>query len=255
MSPLKRHEKIMEALISGQEVTVVELSELLQVTGKTVREDLDKLESLGLLVRIHGGARLAQDNQYGILTSKGVTDKHSREKVQIAKRALEYIMPGDIIALDGGSTTLEMAKRLDNQPMTVITNDLFIINELTKKDKILLVVPGGSRVRNVLVSEDAPRIISELNIHKAFISATAVHPEFGLSIFTGDLVPLKKALIQTAQQVYGVVDHNKFGQFALRTFASCSEMDVIITDHGLSEETAEGFRQSGITLDYKSVEE
>lgn len=245
----------MEILISGQEVTVIELSELLQVTGKTVREDLDKLESMGLLVRIHGGARLAQNDQYGILTSKGVTDKHSLEKVQIAKRAIEHIMPGDIIALDGGSTTLEIAKRLENQPMTVITNDLFIMNELTKKDKILLVVPGGSRVRNVLVSDDAPRIISELNIHKAFISATAVHPEFGLSIFTGDLVPLKKALIQTAQQVFGVIDHHKFGQFALRTFASCAEMDVIITDSGLTEEIAEVFEKYSITLDYESVEE
>ncbi|AOZ93463.1 DeoR/GlpR family DNA-binding transcription regulator [Paenibacillus crassostreae] len=255
MSPLKRHEKIMEALISGQEVTVVELSEMLQVTGKTVREDLDKLESMGLLTRVHGGAILAQNDQFGILTSKGVTEKHSQEKVQIAQHALQYIEQGDIIALDGGSTTLEIAKRLDNQPLTVITNDLFIINELTRKDQIMLVVPGGSRVRNVLVNEDAPRMISELNIHKAFISATAIHPEFGLSIYTGDLVPLKKAFIQTAQQVYGVVDHIKFGQFALRTFATCAEMDVIITDSGLPEQMAKRFSESGITLDYKSLEE
>ncbi|MNO93543.1 Glucitol operon repressor [compost metagenome] len=250
MSPLKRHEKIMEALISQQEVTVVELSELLQVTGKTVREDLDKLESIGLLTRVHGGAMLAQHNQYGILTSKGVTDKHNREKIEIAKRALKYIVPGDIIALDGGSTTLEIAKRLDNQPLTVITNDLFIINELTHKDQIMLVVPGGSRVRNVLVGNEAPLMISELNIHKAFISATAIHPEFGLSIYTGDLVPFKKVLIQTAQKVYGVVDHIKFGQFALRTFAACSEMDVIITDSGLPNEIAEDFTGSGIRLEY-----
>jgi DeoR family fructose operon transcriptional repressor len=254
MNPLKRHEKIMETLISQQEIAVVELSELLQVSGKTVREDLVKLESMGLLVRVHGGAVLAQNDHYGILNSRGVTDKHSSEKVQIAKRALRYIVPGDIIALDGGSTTLEIAKRLKNQPLTVITNDLFIINELTRKEQIRLVIPGGSRVRNVLVSADAPHMISELNIHKAFISATAIHPDQGLSVYTGDLVPYKKALIQTAQQVYGVVDHIKFGQFALRTFAACSEMDVIITDSGLPEEIAERFRESGITLEYKSLE-
>ncbi|MHA0857901.1 DeoR/GlpR family DNA-binding transcription regulator [Paenibacillus sp. CMAA1364] len=252
MSPLKRHEKIMEVLISDQEVTVVALSEMLQVTGKTVRDDLAKLESMGLLIRVHGGAILAQNDQYGILTNKGVTDKNSSEKAQIASRVLKYIEPGDIIALDGGSTTLEIAKRLDNQPLTVITNDLFIINELTRKDQILLVVPGGSRVRNVLVSEDAPLMISELNIHKAFVSATAVDPEFGLSIYTGDLVPFKKALIETAQQVYCVVDHIKFGQFALRTFATCSDLDAIITDDGISEEMCKRFSEYGITLDYKS---
>ncbi|WP_429372259.1 DeoR/GlpR family DNA-binding transcription regulator [Paenibacillus sp. DS2015] len=253
MNPLKRHEAIMEALITSQEVTVGELSDLLQVTGKTVREDLAKLEGMGLLVRIHGGAMLAQNDQYGILSNKGVTDKHNLEKVEVAKRALQYINRGDIIALDGGSTTLEMAKLLENQPLTIITNDLFIIHELTKKDRILLVVPGGSRIRNVLVSQEAVRTITELNIHKAFISATAIHPEFGLSIYTGDLVPFKKALIQTARQVYGVVDHNKFGQFALRTFANCSEMDAIITNRAISEETVEVFKRSGITIDHKSV--
>ena len=90
---------------------------------------------MGLLVRVHGGAMLAQNDQYGILNSRGVTEKHHSEKTEIAERALAYIRPGDIVALDGGSTTLEMAKRLDNQPLTVVTNDLFIIAELPKRSK------------------------------------------------------------------------------------------------------------------------
>ena len=251
MNPLKRHEKIMEALLERQEVTVSDLSELLQVTGKTVREDLDKLESMGLLVRVHGGAMLAQNDQYGILNSRGAGETPVRE-TEIAERALAYIKPGDIVALDGGSTTLEMAKRLDNQPLTVITSDLYIIAELTKKEQVRLVVPGGARVRNMLVGEDTAAFISGLNIHKAFISTTALHPEFGLSIYTGDLVPLKKAMIAAAQQVFGVVDHYKFGQFALRTFAQCSELDYIISDRNLDEETAALYRQSGVNVDYKS---
>lgn len=252
MNPLKRHEKIMEALLERQEVTVSDLSELLQVTGKTVREDLDKLEGMGLLVRVHGGAMLAQNDQYGILTSRGAAEKHHSEKTEIAERALAYIRPGDIVALDGGSTTLEMAKRMDNQPITVVTNDLFIIAELTKKEQVRLVVPGGARVRNMLVGDDTASFISGLNIHKAFISTTALHPEFGLSIYTGDLVPLKKAMIAASQQVYGVVDHYKFGQFALRTFAHCSELDCIISDSRLDEETAALYRQNGIEVDYQS---
>lgn len=182
----------MELLIAKQEVTVNELSELLEVTGKTIREDLDKLESMGLLVRVHGGAMLAQNDQYGILTSMGALEKHNPEKIEIAERAMTYIEPYDVIALDGGSTTLEMARLLENIPLTVITNDLFIISELTRKDQIRLVVPGGSRVRNMLVSDETEQFISSLNIHKAFISTTALHPEFGFSIYTGDLVPLKR---------------------------------------------------------------
>lgn len=249
MNSMKRHEKIMELLIAKQEVTVNELSELLEVTGKTIREDLDKLESMGLLVRVHGGAMLAQNDQYGILTSMGALEKHNPEKIEIAERAMTYIEPYDVIALDGGSTTLEMARLLENIPLTVITNDLFIISELTRKDQIRLVVPGGSRVRNMLVSDETEQFISSLNIHKAFISTTALHPEFGFSIYTGDLVPLKKALIHTAQHVYAVVDHYKFGRFALRTFASCGEVDMIISDKALTDEMKTPYETMGVKID------
>ncbi len=104
----------------------------------------------------------------------------------------------------------------------------------------------------MLVGDDTATFISGLNIHKAFISTTALHLEFGLSIYTGDLVPLKKAMISASQQVYGVVDHHKFGQFALRTFANCSELDCIISDHQLDEDTAALYSQNGVKVDYQS---
>ena len=68
MNPLRRYETIMEILLAQKEVTVNELSERLDVTGKTIREDLAKLEEKGLLLRIHGGAMLAQSDQLGILS-------------------------------------------------------------------------------------------------------------------------------------------------------------------------------------------
>lgn len=95
----------MEILLAQKEVTVNELSERLDVTGKTIREDLAKLEEKGLLVRIHGGAMLAQSDQLGILSAKEPIIKHADQKSEIAMIALRYIQPRDIIALDGGSTT------------------------------------------------------------------------------------------------------------------------------------------------------
>ena len=154
MNPIRRYEKIMEVLLTQKEVTVAQLSESLGVTGKTIREDLAKLEEQGLLVRVHGGAVLAQSDQYGILPSKEPLTKHADEKKGIALLALHHIQEGDIIALDGGSTTLEIARRLENRPLTVITNDVYIISELAAKDQIRLVVPGGYRVRNMLAGPD-----------------------------------------------------------------------------------------------------
>jgi DeoR family fructose operon transcriptional repressor len=251
MNAIRRYEKIMEVLLANQEVSVLELSERLQVSGKTIREDLDKLEEQKLLLRVHGGAILAQNEQLGILSIRETNSKHKAEKVEIALRALKYIQSGDVIALDGGSTTLEMARALDNQPLTVITNDLYIISELTKKDQIQLVVPGGYRVRNMLAGDEAVAYIRSLNVQKAFMSATALHLEYGLSIYTGDLLAFKQAIVETSQTTYAVIDHYKFGQCALRTFAALAEIDIIITDEGLPLEVAEAYQNAGTVLDYE----
>ncbi|MGG0824908.1 DeoR/GlpR family DNA-binding transcription regulator [Paenibacillus turicensis] len=249
MNPIRRYEKIMEVMLHQRDVTVAELSKKLQVTGKTIREDLTKLEEQGLIHRVHGGAVLAQSNQLGILPTQESKPKFLEEKVEIAQMALAHIHPHDIIALDGGSTTLEIAKLLDNIELTVVTNDVHIISQLAQKDQIRLVVPGGSRVRNMLIGPEAVTYIQNLNIQKTFISATAIHPEHGLSIYTGDLIPYKQALITTARQVYTVIDHHKFGSTALRTFAALDEIDLILTDGGLSAVNAEPFIKTGTKLE------
>ncbi|GIO85396.1 DeoR family transcriptional regulator [Paenibacillus faecis] len=249
MSSIRRYEKIMEVLLTNKEVTVAELSEKLGVTGKTIREDLTRLEEQGLIVRVHGGAVLAQGDQFGILPAKEPVVKHAEEKGEIARKALLHIQPNDIIALDGGSTTLEIARRLDNQPLTVVTNDVYIISELVVKDQIRLVVPGGYRVRNMLAGPEATAYIKKLNIRKAFISTTGIHPEHGLSIYTGDFIEFKRALIETAHEVIAVVNHHKFGQTALRTFASLQELTRVITDHGLDEEMVKSFAEAGIPIE------
>jgi DeoR family fructose operon transcriptional repressor len=252
VSSLRRYEKIMEVLLAKKEITVADLSETLQVTGKTIREDLAKLEEKGLLLRVHGGAVLAQNDQLGILSQKEPLIKNASAKEEIAELAIGLIEPGDIIALDGGSTTLEIAKKLANQPLTVVTNDVYIIGELARKDEIRLVVPGGYRVRNMLAGAESAAYIKKLNIQKAFLSATAVHPQYGFTIYTGDLIESKRALIESAHTAYAVVDHHKFGQCALLTFAQLSDVEAILTDTVISFETLELFRQSGVRVKYDS---
>jgi DeoR family fructose operon transcriptional repressor len=248
MNSIRRYELIMEVLLDKKDATVNELSQKLHVTGKTIREDLSKLEEQGLVIRVHGGAMLAHNDQHGILPARKPLHKHADEKTEIALAALAHIQENDIIALDGGSTTLEIARRLDNIPVTIITNDVYIISELAPKDNITLVVPGGHRVRNMLAGPEAVSYIKQLNITKVFISATAVHIDHGFSIYTGDLIDFKQALLATAHQVFAVVDHHKFGHTALRTFASIQDVDMIITNKALDADIAEQFRNAGVTI-------
>lgn len=248
MSNIKRHQQIMELLIHHGEVKVSDLSQKLDVTGKTIRGDLEQLEEQGLLTRVHGGAMLRNAADRGMLPLQTPNQQHLNEKAEIAREALKLIEPHDIIALDGGSTTLEMARLLGDVPVTVITNDLFIIAELTRKPDIRLVVPGGYRNRNLLIGPEANSFIQKLNIQKAFVSATAIHPEHGLSIYTSELYELKRAWVESAKQVFAVADHTKFDKVALLTFAELHEMQAILTDHRLSDDTASRYEAHGAKL-------
>src|SRR5690554_4697060 len=112
MLSINRHEKIIEWLGQNRSVKVSNLSKQLNVTDKTIREDLEKLESMGLLQRIHGGAVLAGEGNSTLLPISSNHTRNEAYKKAIAKSAISYIEERDIIALDGGSTTLEIAKLL-----------------------------------------------------------------------------------------------------------------------------------------------
>ncbi|MCR8644811.1 DeoR/GlpR family DNA-binding transcription regulator [Paenibacillus sp. N1-5-1-14] len=248
LSVIKRHEKIMELLLQDGEVKSAGLSQLMGVTGKTIREDLEKLEEQGLLSRVHGGAVPKNDGHVGSFPGRAAMTNCLQQKGELAAKALERIEPRDIIALDGGSTTLEMARRLPNAPLTVITNDLFIISELVHKDQIHLVVPGGYQKRNLLVNGESLSFLKKLNVQKVFISTTGLHLDYGLTIYTSDLAEQKQALIECAKYRYCVADHSKFDKYALMTFAQLSEMDAIITDSGLDAAMRNRYQGAGVPI-------
>ncbi|CAM4005695.1 DeoR/GlpR family DNA-binding transcription regulator [Paenibacillus alkaliterrae] len=248
MLAAERHRKIIEKLEQLGAVKVSELSEQFQVTEKTVREDLEKLEEKGLLKRTHGGAVLEQSGEDSLYPLQFPNSKHQQEKAAIASLALSCIEPNDIIALDAGSTTLEMARRLPNMPVTVLTNDLLIIRELIAKDQVRLVVPGGYRHNNLLIGAESHDWIKRLNVHKLFLSTTGVHLEYGLTIFTEELTKLKKLYMENAKTVYCLADHSKFDKGALITYAGLHEIDFIITDDGMDAEVEAKYEAQGIRM-------
>jgi len=248
MLAAERHRNIIEKLEKNGAVKVSELSEQFGVTEKTVREDLEKLEEKGLLRRTHGGAVVDKDVQNSLYPLQFPNSRNPSEKTAIADLALTCIEPNDIIALDAGSTTLEMAKRLPNIPVTVLTNDLLIIRELMMKDQVRLVVPGGYRHNNLLIGTESHDWIKRLNVHKLFLSTTGIHLEYGLTIFTEELTRLKKLYMDNAKFVYCVADHNKFDKGALITFAELSDIDCIITDDGIEPEVERKYEAQGLHI-------
>lgn len=244
-----RHKKILEQLQNEGFVKVSELSQLFQVTEKTIREDLIKLEKQQWLKRIYGGAVFVESSEQPDFALKLPNTVNPNEKHHIARYIVEHMIEQqDIIALDSGSTTLEIAKQLDNIPLTIISNDLLIIRELMLKDQIKLIIPGGYSQHNLLIPSHSIEWIREINIHKLFLSTSGVHSSYGLSVFSNEQLAVKKTFMQAAKEIICVADHSKFERGALHTFATLEQVHKFVTDAGISSTTLEQMKQSGANV-------
>ncbi len=236
MLAAERHEFILRKMEEERTVRVKDLSEALSVTEKTVREDLALLEERGLLERIHGGARLLETEGAVVPVGPRRSSQLDRKRA-IAEHALGLVEENDTLLLDGGSTTLELARLLPDVPLTIVTNDVAIMAEVAKRRFVHLYVPGGSRAQGTtsLIGEEAVRRMQQFRVRKAFIGATCVHPEQGLSLITHDEVTLKRAMLAQAEQVILLADTTKWNKVGLFPFASWDEVQLAITEAGVQK--------------------
>lgn len=105
-----------------------------------------------------------------------------------------------------------------------------------------------------MIGNDALEWLTRLNVQKLFLSATGVHDKFGLSVFTGELLDLKKAYLSGAKEIYGVADHTKFDRAALQTFAALQDLHVLITDDGLDDETFRRYEGGSVKIERATTE-
>lgn len=234
MLSVERQEKIVEELNKKGIIKVSELSKELHVTEKTIRMDLEMLESEGFLKRVHGGAVLPVGDEE-ILPIKERQAKFHKEKRLLAKEALRRIAPGDTILLDGGSTTSELADLLGDYPVTVITNDIKIANLLLDKDKVELLVIGGTKIgsSSSLVGSSSVKMLEGIHVNQLFIGSTGVDLKNGLTVFNSLHGDWKKQIMTRARKTTLLADSTKFGRTALIQFASIQDVDEIITDSKL----------------------
>ncbi|MCU6707873.1 DeoR/GlpR family DNA-binding transcription regulator [Paenibacillus sp. J5C_2022] len=223
-----RQKRIVEKLRTDGEVKISELKNWLEVTDMTVRRDLEKLEQNGVLKRTFGGA---------ILTAKEIalperSIVHIAEKERIGETAVELIEPGESIFMDSGSTTLQIARCLPHEAnLTVVTNALHIASELSEK-KIPTIVIGGALMdtTNSMVGSLSIETILRMAFDKAFLGTTGANALHGFSNSNMHEAEIKRTAIQQAKKAYIVMDHTKFGNSALFSFASLQDVHAIITN-------------------------
>ncbi len=251
MLTVKRWEEIIRILEQDGSVDVNSLSDQFGVTAKTIRQDLAELEVKGLLERVHGGA-VFKSNGSGVFPIQERKQLNLEEKGRIAEAALKYIANGDTIILDGGSTTLQLAKKLTEQRLVVITNDLIIAGELLPHESITLYLSGGRLRREgvyTLLGREAERIINSYKVNKVFLATSALDFKQGLTVLSEEEAEIKKAMLNAAKEIICLADYSKFHKVALISFASLKKVERLITDSRISETDIKYLKNEGIQVE------
>lgn len=250
MLPNLRRDKILELLKEDGSAKVADLARIFKVTEVTIRQDLDKLEKEGLIVKEHGGAYLKNvEDQVRNFTL--IHQENLDKKAIIAAKCLEYIESGDTIILDSGSTTTEIAKQLKGlKNLTVITNALNIALMLGAEPGIEVIVTGGEFKPPTLslTGQKAADFFKGLNVQKLFLATAGISLKSGLTYPSISDLVVKKAMIDAAEITYLVADSTKIGKSALASLGALSLIDFIITDPGIMEKHKALFREHEIEL-------
>lgn len=227
----ERKREILRILSEKGKVKTLELAEMLDVSEPTIRRDIADLDKQGALIRTHGGALPVEEQSIEPTFSEKV-DKFSKEKIHIGKTAAALIKEGSTIVLDGGTTTLQIAKYLIGKSVTVVTNALDIAEELENKEGIEVILTGGN-IRwktRALVGPITEATLSRFRVDMAFIGTNAISVEDGIT--TPNLVEAsaKKAMIKIAKRAFVVADHTKFGHSEFCQVANLEDIAGVITD-------------------------
>lgn len=229
----ERKIQIVEFLAVHRKATVQQLCGHFNVSSATIRNDLRDLDLKGQITRTHGGAMMREQAGFEPDMISRELD-HVAEKQRIAKEALNLVDDGDIIALDTGTTTLELAKALcGRNALTVVTNDMKIALSLEECDGINVVLMGGALRRHFhcTVGEAGRIMISKLRVDKAFMGANSFSFSDGASTPDLHTAETKRAMISIASKVILLCGGEKLGRRSFATFADIDEIDVLVTDH------------------------
>ncbi len=232
MTAESRRSTIIDLLERERSVSVDALSARFGVSEVTIRKDLKQLEDRGFLSRVHGGAVYAPRVLYNP-SFKEKTHLWSEAKASIAALALDEIHDGDSIVLDGGSTTLALARlvRRARKRLVVLTNSIPVALELAGAPHEVVLLGGHLRHHSLaMIGPAAVRTLGSYHADAAFLGATGVDLEYGFTTPNALEAETKAAMARASTRVFVVADASKLGRVTLAKFADLDEVEALITD-------------------------
>lgn len=250
----ERRKKIIEELKEVKVIKAAELAEKYKVGVETIRRDFDVLEKLGSLKKIYGGAVLPEKEKHEVKEFDYNTRMSSEilEKMEIAKKAVDFVEEKDTIFLNDSSTNIYLAKELKGRikNLTVITNSLTIASELSEIKDFSIILAGGflDNEEKAFFGAVSENIISQFIVNKAFLSVSSISLQDGLTDFPLKEVDIQKAMIKYSKELIILANSQKFETSALIKVCDLKNIKAVITDSKLDKNIYENYKENGIKI-------
>ena len=245
----ERLREITRILETKNRLVVSELSKLLKTTDVTIRKDLTLLEKEGLLKRTYGGAVKGRPLFQGLPLDEK-EKLHLVEKERIAVEALKMVHEGDVVILDSGSTTTQLARKMKElNNVTVITNALNIALELMQSNLEIILTGGALRKdSSTLVGPLAEGVLGMTSADKLFHGTDGI--DYSAGATTPDIVEANtsRAMMKRAGENILLVDSSKFGRRSLGVICEMKEIDRMITTRKMERNEIKMLNQMGIEV-------
>lgn len=243
----QRRHAIMQLLQQQGEVSVEQLVQLFETSEVTIRKDLTALETSGFLLRKYGGAILMPKE----MMDENENDELSERKLVIAKAAAERIRDHNRIIVDSGSTTAALIKQLNRkQGLIVMTNSLSVATELRalENEPTLLMTGGTWDTRSEsFQGKVAEQVLRSYDFDQLFIGADGIDLARGTTTFN-ELVGLSQVMAEVSREVIVMVESQKIGRKMPNLELTWQQIDVLITDKGLSKQDKQAILAQGVEV-------
>ncbi len=244
----ERRQRVLELVSRQGFISLADLAREISKSESTVRRDLEFWDKQGKVKRTHGGAFYVGDGST-LPALEERTSSQLEEKQVIARAAAERIRDGDAILLDGGTTTLEVARLLVGRRLQIVTNSLPIANLFASNRETDLVMLGGYVYpkTGVALGPLTVRMLEDVNVRQAILSVGGITAK---GLFNSNLLltETERQMMRCAEEVVVVADHTKIGRPALSFLCELSAVDTLIVDSGLTAAQRELIEGAGARL-------
>ena len=246
MRQAQRIHKVQELFAREEFVNFEELCEKFSASKSSIRRDLIELEAKGVLRRVHGGAISLQVRDEGLDFNRLSVSYHD-EKARIGRMAASLVQDRETVILGGGSSVVEVARNLTEKPIQVVTNSVPVAQVFWESKQVEVTLTGGYVYPRlgVQLGPICERMLHSVSADILIMGIMGV-TKSGLSDSNSLIVESIRAMIQCARKVVIVADRSKFGRDAMIHVADLADIDQVVTDKDLDQESRQMLKDNGV---------